>query len=92
MLALAMLLQTVPVVTEARGMPRLLDLVSAECVDENGCPIDGGRRFRLDAEARPGEDSMARAMHGVWRPCETTGAPKCPKKGRLILRAEIDSN
>lgn len=91
MLALAMLLQTAPIKAE-EPLPRLLDLVAAECVDERGCAVDGGRRFRLSTEPRPGEDSMARAMHGVWEPCETTGAPKCPSKGRLILRAEIESN
>jgi len=92
MLALVMLLQTVPLDPDPPAMPRLLDLAKAECVDENGCAVDGERRFRLTSEPVPREGSMARAMHGVWKPCETTGAPKCPAKGRLILRAAIETD
>jgi hypothetical protein len=92
MLALVMLLQTLPLNPDKPALPRLLDLVTAECVDENGCPVEGGRRYRLASQPVVGEDSMARAMHGVWEACETTGAPKCPSRGRLILRAEIESD
>ena len=93
MLFLAMLLQTIPSDPEKSGtpaLPRMLDLVSVECIDAAGCSVDPARRYRLDMEAAPGEDAQRSALRGVWQACETTGAPVCPSKGRLILRTAIE--
>lgn len=86
MLMFAMLLQSV---IAENPLPRLLGPLTAECVDEHGCPVEGARRFRLESEPAPVDDVMTRAMQGVWKPCETTGAPKCPAKGRLVFRTEF---
>jgi hypothetical protein len=89
MLMLAILLQSVD------GAPALRPLLGpaiADCVDERGCHVDGGRRFRLESRPTVSQHPMERAMEGFWQPCETTGAPVCPSKGTLIFRAEIETN
>ena len=91
MLMLAILLQSVGAYRDP-DLPRLLGPLVAECIDEHGCQVDGGRRFRLESQPRTIDGSMERAMRGVWEPCETTGAPVCPSKGKLIFRAEIETN
>ena len=89
---LAMLLQSAGAYRQPE-LPRLLGPALAECVDEDGCHVDGSRRYRLETRPRIVEDSMERAMRGVWQPCETTGAPVCPSKGgALVFRAEIEPN
>lgn len=92
MLVLAFLLQAVPAAHQdpAKPLPRILDLAGTLCVVD-GCDSEPGRRFRLDSESERPESTMQRAMKGVWRACETTGAPKCPSKGRLILQAPIET-
>ncbi|MBO9714444.1 hypothetical protein [Sphingomonas sp.] len=71
-------------------LPHLTDRMPRSCRALRGCTADTARRFRLESEPARVDDTMTRAMQGVWKPCETTGAPKCPSKGRLIYRTDID--
>lgn len=84
MLLWAVLLQTVPLKQEERpqpALPRLLDLVQHQ-----GSVEKTRRRYRLDVATVAAEDDKTRALRGEWKPCETTGAPVCPSKGRLLFK------
>ncbi len=94
MLALVTLLQAVTLGAQAApSLPprRLADLIGADC-DAKCARDDDQRRYRLDADVATGDDAKDRALQGVWRPCETTGAPVCPGKGSITLRASLDSD
>ena len=85
MLLWAILLQTVPLKQEQdrtpTALPRILDLVQP-----SGSAEKAQRRYRLDVATVMDEDDKTRALRGEWKPCETTGAPVCPSKGRLLFK------
>lgn len=83
MLVFAILLQSAPAFGETGAMPRLVDFAAERTALRE-------RRFRLEVEPAPVEDAKDRALRGVWRSCGLTGAPVCPSKGKIRLRAVLE--
>jgi hypothetical protein len=69
-----------------RYRTRLLD---GDCI--SACAGDTSLRYRVASYANV-EDHKMRAISGRILPCETSGAPKCPARGRQLLWAPISND